>query len=46
MTSFNYRLMHSDAMKKAVDACVEAGVGLTAMKTQARFFAYFYADNW
>ena len=44
MTSYNYRLMHSDAMKKAVDACVEAGIGLTAMKTQARFFAYFYAD--
>jgi len=44
MTSFNYRLMHTDAMKKAVDACVEAGIGLTAMKTQARFFASFYAD--
>lgn len=44
MTSFNYRLMHSDAMQKAIDACVEAGIGLTAMKTQARFFAYFYAD--
>ena len=44
MTSFNYRLMHADYMKRAVDACVEAGIGLTAMKTQARFFAYFYAD--
>lgn len=44
MTSFNYRLMHADAMKRAVDACAEAGIGLTAMKTQARFFAYFYAD--
>ena len=44
MTSYNYRLMHSDDMKKAVESCAEAGVGLTAMKTQAKFFAYFYAD--
>jgi predicted aldo/keto reductase-like oxidoreductase len=35
MMSYNYRLMHSDQMKKAVNACVEAGIGLTAMKTQA-----------
>jgi hypothetical protein len=35
MTSYNYRLMHTDQMKKAVDACVKAGIGLTAMKTQA-----------
>jgi predicted aldo/keto reductase-like oxidoreductase len=35
MTSYNYRLMHTDKMKKAVDACMEAGIGLTAMKTQA-----------
>jgi predicted aldo/keto reductase-like oxidoreductase len=26
--------MHQDKMKKAVDACVRAGIGLTAMKTQ------------
>jgi hypothetical protein len=26
--------MHSDDMRRAVDACVEAGIGLTAMKTQ------------
>jgi predicted aldo/keto reductase-like oxidoreductase len=44
MTSYNYRLMHTDAMKKAVDACVDAGIGLTAMKTLAKFFAYFYAE--
>lgn len=44
MTTYNYRLMHTDAMKKAVDACVEAGIGLTAMKTQAKFYAYFYAE--
>ena len=35
MTSYNYRLMHSDRMKTAVDACAEAGIGLVAMKTQA-----------
>ncbi|MFZ5569990.1 MAG: aldo/keto reductase [Thermodesulfobacteriota bacterium] len=34
MMSYNYRLMHTDQMKKAVDACVAAGIGLTAMKTQ------------
>lgn len=34
MTTYNFRLMHSDAMRRAVDACAEAGIGLTAMKTQ------------
>ena len=34
MMTYNYRLMHSDDMQRAVDACVEAGIGLTAMKTQ------------
>ena len=34
MMTYNYRLMHKDRMKRAVDACVEAGIGLTAMKTQ------------
>ena len=34
MMTYNYRLMHSDEMRRAVDACVEAGIGLTAMKTQ------------
>jgi uncharacterized protein len=34
MMSYNFRIMHSDAMKAAVDACVKAGIGLTAMKTQ------------
>jgi predicted aldo/keto reductase-like oxidoreductase len=45
MSSYNYRLMNTDAMKRAVDACAKAGIGLTAMKTQAQFFAYFYADK-
>ena len=34
MMTYNYRLMHEDLMKRAVDACVNAGIGLTAMKTQ------------
>jgi predicted aldo/keto reductase-like oxidoreductase len=34
MMTYNYRLMHSDRMQAAVDACTRAGIGLTAMKTQ------------
>jgi len=34
MMSYNFRLMHSDRMKRAVDACAKAGIGLIAMKTQ------------
>jgi predicted aldo/keto reductase-like oxidoreductase len=34
MMTYNFRLMHSEKMKKAVDACTRAGIGLTAMKTQ------------
>ena len=34
MMTYNYRLMHTDRMRRAVDACVKAGIGLTAMKTQ------------
>jgi len=34
MMTYNYRLMHTDAMRRAVDACTRAGIGLTAMKTQ------------
>jgi len=44
MASYNYRLMNTAAMKKAVAACVQAGIGLTAMKTQATFFSNFYSD--
>jgi len=44
MMSYNYRLMVKDKMKSAVDACAEAGIGLTAMKTQAAFSANFYAS--
>ena len=34
MMVYNYRIMHSDKMKRAVEACHKAGIGLTAMKTQ------------
>jgi len=34
MMSYNFRLMHSDNMKRAVDECARAGIGLTAMKSQ------------
>jgi hypothetical protein len=44
MASYNYRLMNTAAMKKAADACTEAGIGLTAMKTQATFLSNFYSD--
>jgi predicted aldo/keto reductase-like oxidoreductase len=35
MFSYNFRIMHNDKMRKAVDECTKAGIGLTAMKTQA-----------
>ena len=44
MMSYNYRLMVKEKMKRAVDACVKAGIGLTAMKTQAAFSANFYSS--
>ena len=44
MMTYNYRLMVKDKMKRAVDACVEAGIGMTAMKTQAAFTANFYSS--
>ncbi len=34
MTTYNFRLMQEQKMKQAVTACVDAGIGLTAMKTQ------------
>jgi predicted aldo/keto reductase-like oxidoreductase len=34
MTAYNFRLMHESAMKDAVQACHEAGIGITAMKAQ------------
>jgi uncharacterized protein len=34
MLKYDFRIMEQKEMKAAVDACVKAGVGLTAMKTQ------------
>jgi predicted aldo/keto reductase-like oxidoreductase len=34
MMTYNYRLMNKSKMQGAVAACTEAGIGLTAMKTQ------------
>ena len=34
MMKYNFRMMHEDKMKRAVEACHKAGIGLTAMKTQ------------
>jgi predicted aldo/keto reductase-like oxidoreductase len=34
MFSYNFRLMNTQKMKDAVAACVNAGIGLVAMKTQ------------
>jgi predicted aldo/keto reductase-like oxidoreductase len=44
MTTYNYRLMHTGRMKKAADACAEAGIGLIAMKTQASLVANIWSD--
>jgi len=34
MVAFNYRLMHTPKMREALDACMKAGIGVVAMKTQ------------
>ncbi len=34
MFTYNFRVMNEPAMKRAVEACHQAGIGLTAMKTQ------------
>ncbi|MCU0562146.1 MAG: hypothetical protein MUD16_18400 [Desulfobacterales bacterium] len=35
MFTYNFRLMNAPKMKAAVDACAQAGIGLTSFKTQA-----------
>lgn len=37
MATYNYRLMHTDRIKKAVDACAEAGIGLIARETSCGY---------
>ena len=34
MMTYNFRLMRTERMQRAVDACYASGIGLTAMKTQ------------
>jgi predicted aldo/keto reductase-like oxidoreductase len=36
MLTYNYVLMKKDEMKRGVDACAKAGIGLIAIKTQAK----------
>ena len=36
MPSYNFRLMQDDKMAAAVEACYKAGIGVIAMKTQAK----------
>jgi hypothetical protein len=43
MFSYNFRNMHSKKMKKAVDACSKADIGLIAMKTQGT--GHYFADK-
>jgi aryl-alcohol dehydrogenase-like predicted oxidoreductase len=35
MFTYNFRIMNTPKMKEAVDACTQAGIGLTSFKTQA-----------
>jgi uncharacterized protein len=39
MASYNYQTMNNDDIKKAIDACVKANIGLVAMKTQGQRFS-------
>jgi predicted aldo/keto reductase-like oxidoreductase len=36
MMTYNFRNMHTPEMASAVEACTQAGIGLTAMKTMAK----------
>lgn len=36
MLRYDFRLMRTDRMRRAIEACSKAGIGLTAMKTQGK----------
>ena len=36
MLRYDFRVMRTDKMRRAVEACAKAGIGLTAMKTQGK----------
>lgn len=38
MSSYSYQLMNNDDMKRAIDTCAKANIGLIAMKTQGQRF--------
>ena len=44
MATYNYRLMHTERMQKAVEACTRAGIGLIAMKTQASLISNLWSE--
>jgi predicted aldo/keto reductase-like oxidoreductase len=45
MMTYNYRVMNSERMKRALDACVKSGIGLTAMKTQGGRSSRLFQDT-
>lgn len=45
LTTYNYHVMLIDDMKAAVEACYNAGIGLTAMKTQGAPFKLFNTNR-
>ncbi len=45
MLTYNFRVMHSPEMTAAVAACTKAGIGLTAMKTQAKGSWYDWSKD-
>lgn len=45
MLTYNFRNMNQPQMKAALNACIKAGIGLTAMKTQAKSSWYEYSQS-
>jgi len=45
LVTYNYRVMHEPDMVAAVEACGEAGIGLTAMKTQGQRVGWDSAEE-
>jgi predicted aldo/keto reductase-like oxidoreductase len=45
MATYNYHVMLIDDIKAAVEACYNAGIGLTAMKTQGAPFKFFNTNR-
>ncbi len=45
MLTYNFRNMYTAGMQRSVEACVKAGIGLTAMKTQAESSWYDWSKS-